>query len=105
MDNEIQTYQTALKNHPLYHRINSSSALQVFMQYHVFAVWDFMSLLKSLQRNLTSIAVPWSPAKYHPEVVRLINEIVLGEESDIDLNGNPMSHYEMYLDAMQEVGA
>ena len=74
------------------------------MQYHVFAVWDFMSLLKTLQKNLTCTEVPWFP-QGDAEIRYLINEIVIGEESDIDNCGNRKSHFEIYLDAMKQCGA
>ncbi len=75
------------------------------MEYHVFAVWDFMSLLKSLQRSLTCVELPWRPSGYPAEMVRLINQIVVGEESDLDQYGKPCSHFYLYLRAMEEVGA
>ena len=75
------------------------------MRYHVFAVWDFMSLLKSLQKEITCVSPPWKPSKYPAEMVRLINQIVLGEESDLDQSGNAISHFELYLKGMEEVGA
>jgi hypothetical protein len=101
---EIEGYRTQLINHPLYDRLNSVDALKILMKEHVFAVWDFMSLLKALQRGLTCIDLPWSPVG-NPETRRLINEIVWGEESDVDANGNAASHFELYLDAMNEIGA
>lgn len=75
------------------------------MGYHVFAVWDFMSLLKSLQNRLTCVQVPWRPSQYPADMVRLINQIVVGEESDLDLEGKAISHFDLYLKGMEEIGA
>jgi hypothetical protein len=89
--------------HPLYREIRDIRQLRIFLQSHVFAVWDFMSLLKSLQACLTCVAIPWLPSPY-PKSRRLINEIVLGEESDSFGEGY-LSHFELYLQAMVEAGA
>src|SRR5882757_5034429 len=91
-------------NHKVYSAINDIDDLKVFMQYHIFAVWDFMSLLKTLQNNLTCTSVPWFP-KGSADTRNLINEIVAGEESDLDSYGNRKSHFELYLDAMHQCGA
>jgi hypothetical protein len=91
-------------NHKVYSAIRNTDDLKIFMQYHVFAVWDFMSLLKALQNNLTCTTVPWFP-KGTAETRQLINEIVLGEESDLDSSGNRKSHFELYLEAMHQCGA
>lgn len=101
----IQIEQDRLVNHPVYEELNDLSDLRVFMETHVFAVWDFMSLLKSLQREITCVSVPWKPSGYSSELLRFINQIVLGEESDVDQNGKAISHFELYLKAMEEVGA
>lgn len=90
--------------HPIYRTVQTSSALRIFMEYHVYAVWDFMSLLKALQQSLTCIDVPWVP-RGTANTRYLINEIVVGEESDIDEKGRRVSHFELYLRAMQEAGA
>ena len=101
---EIADLRQELVNHPVYKRINSTSDLRIFMQHHIFAVWDFMSLLKALQNNLTCVKSPWLPVG-SPATRFLINEIVVGEESDIDQDGNHISHFELYLNAMQQAGA
>ena len=99
---DIESLREQLINHDLYTSMKTGDDLRRFMETHVFAVWDFMSLLKALQRNLTCVDLPWMP-KGDPEIRQLINEIVLGEESDIDEDGVIMSHFEMYLLAMQEI--
>lgn len=104
----IQTSIISLReeivNHKVYAVIENLEDLRIFMEFHVYAVWDFMSLLKSLQLNLTCTQVPWFPVG-SGNTRALINEIVAGEESDTDANGDKKSHYEMYLDAMEQCGA
>jgi Protein of unknown function (DUF3050) len=90
--------------HPLYTRLASPADVCLFMEHHVFAVWDFMSLLKALQRELTSLELAWRP-RGDAVARRLINEIVVGEESDDDRGGGYISHFELYHRAMREAGA
>lgn len=92
-----------LQSHPLYSSIRTIADVRRFMESHVFAVWDFMSLLKALQRGLTCVELPWTPTE-HP-AARLINEIVRDEESDLGRNGEPVSHFQLYRTAMIECGA
>jgi hypothetical protein len=89
--------------HPLYASLDNHEAITTFMEHHVFAVWDFMSLLKSLQRNLTCVAVPWVPTGPAGSR-RLINDIVMVEESD-ELGDGFISHFELYVNGMREAGA
>lgn len=92
-----------LASHPLYKRIKTLEDVRVFMSHHVFAVWDFMSLLKALQRDITCVRVPWRPTGM-ASTRRFINAIVLEEESD-EVAGEAFSHYELYTRAMREIGA
>jgi Protein of unknown function (DUF3050) len=101
---EIETARAALLGHPLYARLRTLEDLAQFMECHVFAVWDLMSLLKALQLRLTCVQVPWVPVGDN-QVCRLVNEIVLGEESDRAPDGTPSSHFELYLQAMHEASA
>jgi len=98
----LEPTRAELANHQIYTSLQTIEDIRIFMEHHVFAVWDFMSLLKSLQRQFSCIDVPWLP-KGSPRVRRLINEIVLGEESD-DVDGT-LAHFELYHAAMMAAGA
>jgi hypothetical protein len=100
----IEPLRQEIINHKVYSVINDIDDLKIFMQYHIYAVWDFMSLLKSLQIGLTCTTTPWFPVG-NANTRYLINEIVAGEESDVDSAGVRKSHYEMYLEAMDQCGA
>jgi hypothetical protein len=89
----IEPQKNILLQHPLYKKVKTIEDLKCFLENHVFAVWDFMSLLKALQSKLTCTTTPGSPPK--PETRYLINEIVVAEESDLSIDGRRQSHYEM----------
>lgn len=104
INNSIQPQKELLLNHSLYKKVKTIEDLQCFLESHIYAVWDFMSLLKALQSKLTCTTTPWFATK-NPETRYLINEIVLAEESDLTIDGRRQSHYEMYIEAMQDCGA
>jgi hypothetical protein len=100
-------YKQRLDNHVIFKSLTNIIQLRAFMKLHVYAVWDFMSLLKSLQAFISPHGSPWLPNR-NTQIVRLINEIVLEEESDLarpDVDNEYASHFEMYLSAMDEIGA
>lgn len=104
IDHDIAEVRERLLSHPLYSGIHSLEALKTFMSHHVFAVWDFFSLAKRLQQVVTCVEVPWLPPA-DPTSARLINDIIMSEESDEDGHGGYASHFDLYLDAMRELGA
>ncbi|MCB9528939.1 MAG: DUF3050 domain-containing protein [Myxococcales bacterium] len=93
-----------LYTHPIYTAVADDTALRHFMRAHVFAVWDFQSLLTALRLRLTGATLPWLPTPDR-EARRLINEITLDEESAPHPHGGHASHFELYRDAMRAAGA
>ena len=104
INNSIQPQKDQLLKHSLYNKIQNIDDLHIFLESHIFAVWDFMSLLKALQAKLTCTTTPWFATK-NPETRYLINEIVLAEETDLSIDGRRLSHYEMSIEAMEDCGA
>ncbi|GAA2797593.1 DUF3050 domain-containing protein [Kitasatospora sp. CM 4170] len=99
----IEPLRREVVSHTVYGGLTSIERVRTFLDRHVFAVWDFMSLLKSLQRELTCVDVPWVP-NGPTASRRLINEIVLVEESD-ELGEGFTSHFELYVEGMRQAGA
>lgn len=100
----IDDLRKQLLEHRLYRQLVDEESVRLFMRAHVFAVWDFQCLLKGLQRTFTCVSVPWLPSG-DPQACRLVNEIVLEEESDEHPDGGYASHFELYLEAMEDGGA
>ncbi len=102
----IESLRLRLEAHPIYAAVTSLDDLSVFMQHHVYSVWDFMSLIKYLQNEIAPARWPWTPSG-DASVQRFINELVLEEETDIALPGREghTSHFLLYLEAMREIGA
>ena len=93
-----------LEEHRVFDSVRDVRSLRTFMEHHVVCVFDFMTLLKRLQTELTCSRMPWVPAD-DPVAARLINSIVVDEESDDAFGAEPRSHFEWYVEAMEEVGA
>jgi hypothetical protein len=104
LDQSIKPYQDRVLEHPLYTSIRTEEDVRDFMRFHIYAVWDFMSLLKELQRRFTNVERIWHP-RPNARLCRMINEIVLGEEADKLDDGRIISHYDLYVSTMQEAGA
>ncbi len=105
----IYGFKDRLEKHPVYEAVNSVARLRCFMEHHVYSVWDFMSLIKYLQNAVAPCRYPWVPAG-DGDVRRFINELVMEEESDQVAPGSDggnefSSHFELYCNAMNEIGA
>jgi hypothetical protein len=103
--NLVSSLKKELEAHPVYSAVKTLDDLKLFMQHHVYSVWDFMSLVKYLQAVVAPSTYPWIPTE-NGNTRRFINELVLEEESDLTTTeGSFSSHFELYHEAMNEIGA
>lgn len=103
--NAMEEYQRPVSAHRMYSELNSLGKIRTFMETHVFAVWDFMSLLSAIRNKLTCTTLPWLPTG-EAETRRFVNELFLAEDSDLHPNGERYtSHFELYIEAMRSAGA
>lgn len=108
MQSSLVYYKIKLENHPLLitNTIQTIDDLRLFMEHHIYAVWDFMSLAKALQHKICPSGNLWIPTKLQRTSARLINEMILAEESDKDpFFEGYTSHFDLYCQAMAEIGA
>ncbi len=103
---EIIVLKNKIYKHKLFHKTLETKHIRYFMESHIFSVWGFMSILKSLQFSLSRNSLPWVPTENTRNgLTSFINEIVLSEESDYIEGIGYVSHFEIYLEAMKEIGA
>tara|TARA_B100000686_G_C16775810_1_gene968379 strand:+ start:478 stop:1248 length:771 start_codon:yes stop_codon:yes gene_type:complete len=103
----LEIHREALVSHPVFRSVTTLPRLRVFMEHHVYPVWDFMSLLKDLQYKFAPHGSPWLPHG-NGDIRRFVNEIVTEEESDKALSGSEteyISHFDLYRKSMSEIGA
>jgi len=103
-NSNLITLQNNLRNHPVYKSIETLEDLRCFVEHHIYSVWDFMSLVKYIQSEISPSIYPWFPNN-HGNLRRFINEIVLEEETDKINSEQTVSHFELYIDSMKEIGA
>jgi Protein of unknown function (DUF3050) len=85
--------------------VDSIERLRIFTEHHVFAVWDFICLLKELHRKIVCTQAPWFPPK-DAYCAHLIHRILVEEEGDLtEDQQHYLSHFELYLTAMEQIGA
>merc|ERR1711977_733147 len=105
IEQRLAPLRQQLREHKLYEEFEDLDDCRRFMEMHVFAIWDFMSLMKSLQRPFASSKqMPWLPSS-QTKLERLVQEMVMRYENDVNERGDSMSHFEMYLQAMKQLGA
>ena len=99
---EIEVQTILLYDHPLYNSIKTPNHIRQYMYNQVWCVWDFMTLVKSIQLKLIPPSILWQPPKY-PTLAAYIYEVLLTEETDKSIRQNEnASHFQTYLEAMQQ---
>lgn len=100
----IDRYYQMLERHKIYKLLNNQTSLANFMERHVVCVWVYHSLLRSLYQDIVSQLTDLNGDR-SKECLRLITEIVLEEVVEDLGDGQYQSHLELYVEAMEDLGA
>lgn len=99
-----ERYFQILETHKLYKNVNDEASLRTFVEHHILCVWGYGFLLRNLYQDLVGRVAPLA-SQPQKEAQRLIAEIMIEEEFEEQADGSLLSHLELYLEAMQAVGA
>ena len=99
-----ERYFQLLETHRIYDRLHDEASLRLFVEHHVICVWIYNYLMRDLYQEIANHIQPMS-SQVQKEAIRLISELVLEEEVDEQNDGTLISHMEIYLEAMQDLGA
>jgi len=99
-----ERYFQILEAHKLYDRIYDEYSLRLFVEHHVICVWTYNYLLRNIYQELVNSIQPLN-SQTQKEAIRLTSEIILEEELEEQGDGSLQSHLEIYLEAMQDLGA
>ena len=105
--NSIAPFNSKLINHKIYGQISDMRKTKIFMESHVFSVWEYLTMLKALQRELATRDISFLHENV-PDLPYLINQIVLNEEIEEESRGeylSAMGLYQLYINSMDEIGA
>ncbi len=99
-----ERYFQILENHKLYERVADEASLRLFIEHHVICVWSYNFLLRDIHQELVTMIHPLN-SQSQKEAIRLVSEMILEEEVEEQNDGTLVSHLEIYLEAMQDLGA
>ena len=99
-----ERYFQILESHRLYTALTRREALATFTEYHVVCAWSYNALLRSLQRDIFTQSLPIN-SDAHKEAIRILSEVAIEEQANESDDGQFISHLELYLDAMEDLGA
>ena len=99
-----ERYFQILESHKLYERIYNEQALRLFVEHHVICVWAYNFLLRQIHQEVVALVHPLN-SQAQKEAIRLVSKIILEEEVEEQHDGSLLSHLEIYLEAMQDLGA
>ncbi len=100
----VQPLRKQIVHHDIFQQLDSLEHLQLFMESHAFVVWEDLSIVRAFQKSKNKDFVPWALRENAAQMRSLYATLLLAE-ADLDMEGKPQNHLDLYIQAMEEVGA